>query len=104
MRFLTFLLGMVLITLVSLGSFIALIFYFNPFEASKFILILVYLTLFFSLTGLLSLISFFLRRILKSKSQNPVFKDINNSFWQGILLALILVIALIILSSRGQTP
>ena len=97
MRLRTFLAGMMVITLFSLGSFFSLIFYFDPFEASKFILILVYSTLFFSLTGFSILIGFFIRKILKK--ENLSFKDATNSFWQGILLSLILIIALLITSN-----
>lgn len=93
----TFLTGMMAITLFSLGSFFSLIFYFDPFEVSKFILILVYLTLFFGLTGFSTLIGFFIRKILKK--ENLSFKDATNSFWQGILLSSILIIALIITSN-----
>lgn len=96
MQLRTFLAGMMVITLFSLGSFFSLIFYFDPFEASKFILILVYSTLFFGLAGLSTLLGFFIRKILKK--ENLSFKDATNSFWQGILLSLILVAALIIVS------
>lgn len=96
MRLRTFLAGMMVITLFSLGSFFSLIFYFDPFEASKFILILVYLSLFFGLAGFSTLIGFFIRKILKK--ENLSFKDATNSFWQGILLASILVTVLILVS------
>jgi len=98
MRIGSFLVGMMVITLFSLGSFFSLIFYFDPFEASRFILILVYLSLFFSLAGLSTLIGFFIRKILKK--ENLSFKDATNSFWQGILLALVLVGILIMFSYR----
>lgn len=93
----TFLTGTAVIALLSSGSFFSLIFYFDPLESSKIILILVYLTLFFSLAGFLTLIGFFIRKTLKK--ENLSFKDATNSFWQGILLALILIVGLIIVSN-----
>ena len=84
-----FLLWISIVALASLGACLGIVFYFDPFEASPFIIVLFNLTLLFGLTGILTLLGYFLRRIKKVKKMPA--QDAFNSFWQGSVLALALV-------------
>lgn len=96
MRLGVFLLILFLFAALGLSSFFGLIFYFDPFQAGKIIIILAYLTLFFGLTGAVSLIGFLLRRI--SKKQKPAPQDLTASFWQGLIISLCVIVTLAIIS------
>jgi len=96
MQIKAFLAGIFLITLLSFLSFFALIFYFDPLQANKIIIILVYSTLYFGLTGFVTLVGFILRRAFRGK--NLVASDAMNSFWQACLLAFAMVSVLVLVA------
>ena len=91
MRLSIFLLIMALLMLLGFICFFGLIFSFDPFQASKIIVILAYLTFFFGLTGLLSLIIFWARKKLEKE------QDTEKIFWLGVALSLIIVGGLAVL-------
>lgn len=90
-----YLAGLILATLVSLACLAAILIYFEPSSANSLILFLFYLSLFISATGIFSLINWFLRRISWKKTINPsvgrLTRQLEISFRQGLLLAIILV-------------
>lgn len=96
MQIKAFLAGIFLITLLSFLSFFALIFYFDPFQANKIIIILAYLTFLFGLAGFVTLVGFIIRRAFRSK--NLVASDAMNSFWQACLLAFAIVSVLVLIA------
>ncbi len=80
-----YLIGMGLGTILCLASFILVIVYINPQESPVFGPAALFASLFLGLTGLFTLIGYFLRVIV---SKNEVlFSHIAPSFRQGILLA-----------------
>lgn len=85
MRIGIFLATMCLLAALGLASFFGLIFSFDPFQASKAIIALVYLTLFFGLTGLFSLIVFWIKKRMNKK------RDTEKMFWTGVILSLLIV-------------
>lgn len=87
-----FVIGLALITLLSLAALISILFYFDPFQADMVIIALVYLTLFFGLTGIFSLSGLLIQKIRIGK--NLSFTDMGGSFGYGLLLSLILVCGL----------
>src|SRR3990167_1960226 len=93
-----YLVGMAAAALLALGCLIALLIYFDPFIASLSILILFYLALFISLSGVLFFIGFSLRRI--SHRRGVAIWQFTVSFGQGILLSVILVGVLILQRQR----
>lgn len=93
-----FLLIFFLFAVLGLASFLGLIFNFDPSQASPIIFILAYLTLFFGLAGVLSLIGVLLRKKIKKKNFGT--QDFLSSFWQGLSISAILIIILAILSYR----
>jgi len=84
-----FLLWISIVALMSAAAFLGIFFYFDPFIASPLIIVLFHLTLLFALTGIFTLAGYFLRRVLRRKKM-PI-QDALASFWQGSLLALIIV-------------
>ncbi len=87
MTFRTYFLGMILSTILCFVSLALIVFYIDPEEAGLIGVILFFLMLFFSLSGLFALLSFCLKRkFFKSKIE---FGQIGTSFRQGVFLSLI---------------
>lgn len=87
-----FIAGLILVTVLSLVALTSLIFYFDPFLADKTIFFLVYLTLFFCLTGGFSLVGLIVKKI--KTAQNLSVHSLGVSFLWSLFLSLILVVAL----------
>ena len=91
----------IMLGLSSFGFFI-IIFNFDPSQANWIVFALFYLTLFLSSLGLLSLLGFWLRRLFsKERMQNRL--AIINSLRQGLIMALVVVIAMWLQSARLLT-
>ena len=90
--------GMAAATFLALACLIAFLIYFSPLTAGLSILILFYLSLFISSSGLLFFVGFYMRRIGHRKGLS--IEQANTSFRQGILLAAILVGVLILQSQK----
>lgn len=84
---------MFLLALLGFASFFGLILNFDPFTAGAGIIVLVYLTIFFGLTGLLSLIIFWIKQY-KQKEY-----DIEKNFWVGVVVSLVIVGGLAVLAN-----
>jgi uncharacterized membrane protein YhaH (DUF805 family) len=81
---------------LGLLSFTGLIFSFDPFQASGLVIALVYLSIFFSLSGIFSLAAFLIRRLKRRKK--PLEKDLLFGFWAGLIISLCAVISLVFLA------
>ena len=95
----TYLLGMIISTILCFFSLILIIVYVDLETAGFVGVILFFLMLFFSLAGLFALLGFyFKRKFFKSKVE---FGQIGSAFRQGILLSLIFC-GTLILQSLGM--
>lgn len=90
--------GMRLITLFSFSILGLIVYYLDPEKTGLFGLILFYLTLFFAFSGFFNLVLIWARK--KALDGETAFSNVGLSFRQGILLALILVIILILQGLR----
>lgn len=90
--------GMFISTLLSLGAWVLIIFYIDPTVSGPLGFVLFYLSLFLGLVGLFSLVGFYLRRKISKKE--IAFAHVSPSFRQGIFLAVILVGCLLLQSFR----
>lgn len=88
--------GMRLCTLVALVSLGLVIYYINPVRDGILGMVLLYVSLFFSITGIATLFLFWLRRTF-SKNE-VVYSNVGTSFRQGALIAFT-VCALLLLQS-----
>ena len=88
--------GIRIITLISLVALGAVVYYIDPENSSLIGILLFYLVAFFVLSGIFNLILIFLRR--KLLGNEMAVKNIDLSFRQGILLA-VMIIAIMILQS-----
>lgn len=93
-----FITGMVFITLISLGSFVVILFNIDPHTADFFSLALFYFSLFIFGMGFFTLFGIWLRKLLSKKELG--FAQVVKSFRQGTLLAVILIGAFILQSFR----
>ena len=93
-----YLILMTLATLLCWGAFLIVIYSVDPFETVTLGFVLFYLSIFFALVGILSLIGFLVRYIF-NKNQF-ITQQVIVSFRQAILLA-ILVTASLYLQSNG---
>jgi len=82
---------------LGLASFAGLVFYFDPFEANFIIIALAYLTLFFGLTGIISLAVFWTKRLRKSKKEAE--NDLIRGFWTGITISLFVIVVLLVMAN-----
>lgn len=89
-----YLVGLVICTLFSLAALGLIIVYLNPEIAGFLGLLLFYLSLFFCLSCLFSLIGFYLRKRF-SQAKTSLGKA-HTSFWQGLIFALIIIIILVL--------
>jgi uncharacterized membrane protein YidH (DUF202 family) len=101
-----YLAGLMVATLSASVCLMAILVYFDPASAGSLIFILFYLSLFIASTGIFTLVGLAIRwfsqkRILRSRLPvNRASRHLEVSFRQGVLLAAILVIALILQSHR----
>lgn len=91
-----------LMTGLSSFGFFIIIFNFDPNEANWTLFVLFYLTMFLGTFGFLSLLGFWLRR-LASKDRMQIRSALSSSFRQGLIMALVLVIAMWLQSVRLLT-
>lgn len=107
MKLSIYLSGLVIAVLLASACLAAILIYLNPEVANPFILILFYLSLFIATTGVFTLAGLFIRWITNrrgfSLSVNRVLGQLEISFRQGLLLAVILVSTLILQSQKVLT-
>ena len=96
--------GLVLATLLAGACLAAILIYFDPTISGSLIFILFYLSLLIASTGVFTLIGLFVRRISQKRRfplpTSPAIRQLEVSFRQGLLLAVILVAVLILQSQR----
>jgi len=98
MKLRVFILGIVLLTLISLASLIFILINIDPYNSTLLNFILFYLSFFIAASGLFILSGFYLRKlIIKNKI---VFRLLKTSFRQGILVSLTLTSFLLLQSFR----
>jgi len=88
--------GIGLASLVALGSFLAIIWFFAPENANTAVLSLLFFSLFLALCGFFSLLGFYVRR-KRLKEEIPIY-HLGVSFREGTLLS-ILVVSFLIMRS-----
>ncbi len=93
-----YLIFMTLATLLSWASFLVVIFKVNPFNTSGLGFALFYFSLFFTLTGILSLVGFLIRRALV-KNQFASEQALT-SFRQAVLFGLLVMVSLYLQSKH----
>jgi hypothetical protein len=81
----SYLWGMRLCTLVALASFVAVVYFVNPFRDKVLSQVLFYTSLFFSVIGIATLFLFWVRRTFSKSSESSAGIGIN--FRQGALIA-----------------
>jgi len=96
--------GLVLATLLAGVCLAAILIYFDPTISGPLVFILFYLSLLITSTGIFTLIGLFIRRISQKRRfpllPSRAIRQLEVSFRQGLLLAVILVAALILQSQR----
>lgn len=96
--------GLVLATLLAGACLAAILIYFDPTVSGPLVFILFYLSLLITSTGIFTLIGLFIRRISQKRRfpllPSRAIRQLEVSFRQGLLLAVILVAALILQSQR----
>jgi len=101
MKLRVFILGIVLLTLISLASLILILINIDPYNSTPLNFILFYLSFFIAVSGLFILSGFYLRKlIIKNKI---IFRLLKTSFRQGILISLISTSFLLLQSFRTLT-
>lgn len=99
-----YLAGLVLVVFLAIACLTAILVYFTPQTSDTFVFSLLYLSLLISSAGLFTLIGFFIRQISRKKRiplpKEQVVRNLEASFRQGFLLAIILVSALILQGQR----
>jgi len=93
-----YIIGMLIATLFCLSSFILVLFYINPFETNILGVICFYLSLLFSLTGIFTLLGFYIRKWLTHNE--IIFAHVGISFRQAFLFSLCIIGCLILQSMR----
>ena len=96
--------GLVLATLLAGACLAAILIYFDPTVSGSLVFILFYLSLLITSTGIFTLIGLFIRRISQKRRfpllPSRAIRQLEVSFRQGLLLAVILVAVLILQSQR----
>ena len=90
----SYLIGMFICSLLCLGSWILILIYVDPTNAGLLEFALFYLSLFFGLAGIFTLVGFYFRRLFAKNE--IVFAHIGVSFRQGFFLAIILAGSLLL--------
>lgn len=97
----SYLIGMFISTLFCWASWVLILVYIDPEQASVIGFLSFYVSLFFAMIGTLTITGFYLR-VWFTKNE-VLFAHVIPSFRQAILLSLILVVALILQSFRLLT-
>jgi len=96
--------GLVFATLLAGVCLVAILIYFDPTVSGSLVFVLFYLSLLITSTGIFTSISLFIRRISQKRRfpllPSRAIRQLEVSFRQGLLLAVILVAALILQSQR----
>ena len=104
MNFSVLLAGLFIATLLASACLAAILVYFNPIGSSSLIFILFYISLLIASTGIFTLIGLFIRRVSQRRRfplpNSRAIRQLEVSFRQGLLLAVILLTALILQSQR----
>ena len=90
--------GIGLASLVALGSFLAIIWFFSPENTNTAVLSLLFFSLFLALCGFFSLLGFYVRR-KRLKEEIPIY-HLGISFREGTLLSILVVSFLIMRSGN----
>lgn len=77
-----------------LGSASGIIFYFNPYNSSSIIFILLYLSLFLFFTTFFTLLKLLFRKIKEFRQPVYINNGFNISFRHGILFSILLTVSL----------
>ncbi|MBU1036424.1 hypothetical protein KKF32_00120 [Patescibacteria group bacterium] len=96
-----YILLMVIVTIISWGAWLAVLFFINPETTAKFGIFLFYLSLFFAVTGTLSLLGFFIRYIFTKHF--PEFEQAQIAFRQALFFAIVIVVTLFLQSHHLLT-
>ena len=88
-------------TLICFGALIMVLFFINPETTGILGFLLFYLSLFFGMTGIMSLIGFLVRSIFTHKFE--IFEQAQISFRQGLFFGLILAGSMFMQSNRLLT-
>jgi len=96
--------GLVFATLLAGACLTAILIYFDPIVSGSLIFVLFYLSLLITSTGIFTLIGLFIRRISQKRKfpllPSRAIRQLEVSFRQGLLLAIILLAVLILQSQR----
>jgi len=93
-----FVILMLSVTIVCLGAWILVLFFINPETTGIIGFLLFYLSFFFGLTGMLSLLGFYLRYIFTRRF--PEFEQAQIAFRQALFFGIIVVGALFLQSNQ----
>jgi hypothetical protein len=97
----TYLWGMAVSTILCFMSWMLIVVYIDPTTTNLIGIALFYLSLFFSLIGLFTLVGFFLRRkLFKNETE---FAQTGIAFRQGVLLSLVFIGSLMLQNLRMLT-
>ncbi len=94
----SYLWGIRIVNLFSLIALAVIIYFIDPFNSGLIGISLFYLVLFFVLSGIFNLILVWFRR--KSLGQEAALSTLSLSFRQGILMAILVIILLILQGQR----
>ena len=89
---------MLAVTAVCGGAFILVLFFINPETIGTLGFLLFYLSLFFTITGVLSLLGFYARCIFTKKFQE--FEQAQISFRQAVFFGIIVSLSLLLQSQQ----
>ncbi len=96
--------GLVLAVLLAGACLAAILVYFDPIVSGSLIFILFYLSLLIASAGIFTLIGLFIRRVSQKRRfsllPSRAIRQLEVSFRQGLLLAVILLAVLILQSQR----
>jgi len=96
--------GLVFATLLAGACLTAILIYFDPTVSGSLVFVLFYLSLLITSTGIFTLIGLFIRRISQKRKfpllPSRAIRQLEVSFRQGLLLAIILLAVLILQSQR----
>jgi hypothetical protein len=80
-------------TLIAWLCWLAAMFFINPAKTGWFGFLVFYLSLFLAITGTVTIFSFL---IAARRKKIPIFVAVNRSFWQGVWLATLVVVVLLL--------
>lgn len=101
MSFRSYILLMLLATIISWVVWGMILFFINPFETDFFGFLFFYLSLFLSLVGTISITSSIIRKIFVKNE--ILFRQVIISFRQAILFSILIIVCLLLQSQRLLT-